>query len=238
MLRALYPGRHRRFPVYTRNFDDEGAIVAEQAHGPIPGREYLAPTDSGMSRGQFLTAASIGVGGIMGALIAAPVAGMALGPVFGGEKFEPVVLGKLDEFKDGEFVKVVLHPHGDKPDAYVRKKVAFVRRNKDAKDDSLALDGQEEFSVVSNVCMHLGCPVQASNTGFVCPCHGGSYNKDGARQAGPPVRPLDRYKWEKRGDELWATDIYALKNDGGKATHRDPGQHTSGLESWFYPLQP
>ncbi|MCW2955701.1 MAG: Rieske (2Fe-2S) iron-sulfur domain protein [Thermoleophilia bacterium] len=212
--------------------------MAEQAHGPIPGREHLAPAGKDMSRGQFLTAASLGVGGIMGALIAVPVAGMALGPVFGGEDFEPVVLGKLDEFSDGTFTKVVLHPGADKPDAYVRKKVAFVRRNAKAGDDSLALKGQEEFSVVSNVCMHLGCPVQASTSGFVCPCHGGSYDKDGARQAGPPVRPLDRYTWEKRGDELWATGIYALKKDGAKASHRDPGQHTSGLEQWFYPLQP
>ena len=46
------------------------------------------------------------------------------------------------------------------------------------------------------------------------------------------------YIWEKRGDELWATAIYALEKDGGRATHRDPGQHTSGPEQYFYPLQP
>lgn len=194
--------------------------------------------DQQMTRGQFLTAATVGVGGVMGLLIAAPVAGMALGPVFGGEDFEPAFLGKVDEFKDGSFTKVVLTPHADKPDAYVRKKVAFVRANATKDADSLALKGQEDFTVVSNVCMHLGCPVQASNAGFVCPCHGGAYDADGGRQAGPPVRPLDRYYWELRGDELWATAIYALTNDGERATHRDPGQHTSGPEALFYPLQP
>ena len=195
-----------------------------------------------MTRGQFLTAATVGVGGVMGLLIAAPVAGMALGPVFGGEDFEPVFVGKLDEFKEGSFIKVVLTPHADKPDAYVRRKVAFVRKNtkNDAGEwsDKLTLKGQEQYSVISNVCMHLGCPVQASNSGFVCPCHGGAYDADGKRQAGPPVRPLDRYIWEERGDELWATAIYALNNAGDRKTHRDPGQHTDGLEQWFYPLQP
>ena len=46
------------------------------------------------------------------------------------------------------------------------------------------------------------------------------------------------FLWEKRDDELWAPAVYALTNDGERATHRDPGQHTSGPESLFYPLQP
>src|SRR5256885_2920339 len=29
--------------------------------------------------------------------------------------------------------------------------------------------------------------------GFGCPCHGGQYNSEGNRTAGPPVRALDRY---------------------------------------------
>lgn len=217
--------------------------MSEAAH--TPSRRPAASNgvaDKEMTRGQFLTAATVGVGGLMGALIAVPVAGMALGPVFGGEDFAPVLIGNVDEFSEGTFTKVVLTPNADEPDAYVRKRVAFVRKNSQDESgewsDKLALKGQEEFSVISNVCMHLGCPVQASNTGFICPCHGGAYNQDGARTAGPPVRPLDRFIWEKRGDELWATAIYALEKDGGRATHRDPGQHTNGPESLFYPLQP
>ena len=217
--------------------------MSEATPTPPPGEPAPTPVaDKEMTRGQFLTAATVGVGGVMGLLIAAPVAGMALGPVFGGEDFDPVFVGKVDEFKEGTFTKVVLRPHADKPDAYVRKKVAFVRKNTKNKkgewSDKFALKDQEEFSIISNTCMHLGCPVQASSSGFVCPCHGGAYDADGKRIGGPPVRPLDRYLWEKRGDELWATAIYALNNDGEKKSHRDPGQHTSGPESLFYPLQP
>lgn len=216
--------------------------MSEAAHTPT-GDQPTTPSvaDKEITRGQFLTAATIGVGAVMGALIAVPVAGLALGPVFGGEDFEPVFIGKLDEFKEGAFTKVVLMPGADQPDAYIRRKVAFVRQNTKKNgtwSDALSLEGQEEYSVISNVCMHLGCPVQASNAGFVCPCHGGAYDADGSRTAGPPVRPLDRYIWEKRKDELWATAIYSLKNDGERASHRDPGQPTSGLESYLYPLQP
>jgi menaquinol-cytochrome c reductase iron-sulfur subunit len=221
-------------------FDDQGAIVADQAHvsGDTPAEGSLAAGGPDMSRKQFLTAATIGVGGVMGALIAVPVAGMALAPVFGGNDFEAVKIGDVDEFTEGKFTKVVLTAGADQPDAYVRKKVAFVRKNASKTSDKLALKGQEDFTVVSNTCMHLGCPVQASDSGFVCPCHGGSYNADGKRVGGPPVRPLDRYVWEQRGTELWATGLYALRNDGSKVKHRDPGQHTDGVEGWLYPLQP
>lgn len=212
--------------------------MSEATQTPEGDKPAAAAADKEMTRGQFLTAATVGVGGVMGLLIAAPVAGMALGPVFGGEDFEPAFLGNVDEFEEGSFTKVVLTPGGNAPDAYVRRKVAFVRKNGSPDADKLALEGQEDFTVVSNICMHLGCPVQASNAGFVCPCHGGAYDADGGRTAGPPVRPLDRFIWERRGDELWATAIYALDKQGNRATHRDPGQHTSGPEKLFYPLQP
>ena len=214
--------------------------MADQAHasGDTPANGTHATGGPDLTRKQFLTAATIGVGGVMGALIAVPVAGMALAPVFSGDKFEEVLIGKVDEFQDGKFIKVVLTPGADQPDAYVRKKVAFVRKNASKDADKLALRGQEDFTVVSNTCMHLGCPVQSSDSGFVCPCHGGSYDKDGKRSGGPPVRPLDRYMWRVDGDDLIATGIYALKSDGSKAKHRDPGQHTDGLEGLLYPLQP
>lgn len=94
--------------------DDEGAIVSDQEH-ETPARTDAAGGGKDMTRGQFLTAATLGVGGIMGALIAVPVAGMALAPVFGGSDFEAVFIGKIDESKDGVlWPKVVLHPHADK----------------------------------------------------------------------------------------------------------------------------
>ena len=39
-------------------------------------------------------------------------------------------------------------------------------------------------------------PVLAQS--FGCPCHGGLYDAEGNRQAGPPVRSMDRYEYKQR----------------------------------------
>jgi Rieske Fe-S protein len=46
----------------------------------------------------------------------------------------------------------------------------------------------------SPVCPHLGCLVNWDGraTQFICPCHGGKYDKMGNVVAGPPPRPLTR----------------------------------------------
>ncbi len=199
-----------------------------------------------MTRGQFLTAASIGVGGLMGAMIAAPVAGMALSPAVKGSKFEAVPLADLTELesKADTFVKAVLEPGKNEFGAYVRRRVAFVRYNKSHSDpvaDGVTWKGssQGKYSVISNRCAHLGCPVQNSGTGFVCPCHGGAYTDDGIRSAGPPARSLDRFMWEVRGDKLWAVGEYSVSLDGKKESLHGPGQHAGDLMGkLFYPVTP
>jgi hypothetical protein len=84
---AYAPGRGAH--VRARRFDDQGAIVADQAHASGTTAGTLASGGPDMSRKQFLTAATLGVGGVMGALIAVPVAGMALAPIFGGRISRP-----------------------------------------------------------------------------------------------------------------------------------------------------
>jgi menaquinol-cytochrome c reductase iron-sulfur subunit len=45
-------------------------------------------------------------------------------------------------------------------------------------------------------CTHLGCAYAWNQTThhFECPCHGGKFDENGTRIAGPPPRPLDRYE--------------------------------------------
>ena len=56
-------------------------------------------------------------------------------------------------------------------------------------------DGQH-FVVMSNVCTHLGCRVHwdSEKQEFICPCHGGIFDKQGNVVAGPPPRPLERFQ--------------------------------------------
>lgn len=49
--------------------------------------------------------------------------------------------------------------------------------------------------VLSAVCSHLGCLVNyhREKQEFVCPCHGGRYDRSGRNIAGPPPAPLARF---------------------------------------------
>lgn len=52
------------------------------------------------------------------------------------------------------------------------------------------------FLVFHPECTHLGCAFswKQQSRQFQCPCHGGRFDVDGNRIAGPPPRPLDRFQ--------------------------------------------
>ncbi|MGB3682508.1 MAG: Rieske 2Fe-2S domain-containing protein [Rubrobacteraceae bacterium] len=55
----------------------------------------------------------------------------------------------------------------------------------------------DNLNILSNSCAHLGCPVRWVITEgegeFLCPCHGGIYDINGAYVAGPPPRGMYSY---------------------------------------------
>ena len=103
--------------------------------------------------------------------------------------------------------------------------LAWVHSTGNSNTDWLAQDAM--FVVFSNRCMHLGCPVAANAGGFACPCHGGVYNTKGIRTGGPPIRPLDRFQWEVKNDDLVLTNRWSVDYLNGKLTYfpvKMPGQ--------------
>jgi len=44
--------------------------------------------------------------------------------------------------------------------------------------------------VQTAVCTHLGCTVNMVETGYLCPCHGSTYDRVGRNISGPAPRPL------------------------------------------------
>ena len=48
----------------------------------------------------------------------------------------------------------------------------------------------EGFRAYSLVCPHLGCIVDPTENGYLCPCHGSRYDKTGAYLYGPSAKPL------------------------------------------------
>ena len=186
-------------------------------------------------------------------------------PPFLKQSKKPVDLGPLSEFPLSQWVIatfMLAPPEGGRE---VSRRTAYIRYNG-------LLKGQPSFTIISNRCAHLGCPVQplglvqqdqaktAQTTGgevvttipvigvsgFGCPCHGGPYDTEGNRTAGPPVRGLDRYEFSIQNGHLILGRNYSVSHvDGTGAQARihkydlaGPGQHVDGWEQIFYPIQP
>ena len=169
------------------------------------------------------------MGAAIGGIIGVPITAYMLAPVTDEVKFEPVFLGKVDAFPADPSFKPTAATYVEDPNnAATSPGLAFVQNTGKSNTDWLAQDAM--FIVFSNRCMHLGCPVAvAQGVGFACPCHGGQYNKEGQRTAGPPIRPLDRFQWEIRNsDELWITQRWSVDFNGdGKVLYfpvKMPGQ--------------
>ena len=138
-----------------------------------------------VTRRRLLMGVSLGAGGLVAAAVALPLIGFFLGPIY--RKFPPVWrnVGPLDKFEIGATVQVDLLTSGGLPwDGPAQRIGAWLRRN-----------NEENFTVYSSKCTHLGCPVRwiPSAELFMCPCHGGVYFKDGDVAAGPPPQPLQQF---------------------------------------------
>ena len=179
-----------------------------------------------------------------------------IGPAFLKQGVRHSDLGPIGDYPEGEYV-VTTFTSSDEGD--VSRRTAFIRNNG-------FLGTQPSFTVISNHCAHLGCPVQPNGaiqykkvstykdvtklpvnpSGFGCPCHGGQYDTEGNRIAGPPVRALDRYSFSIVNGHLMVgkpfSVAYVVGTGAGAKIHAAtlafPGQPVSGIESWLYPIQP
>jgi menaquinol-cytochrome c reductase iron-sulfur subunit len=147
-----------------------------------------------VTRRNFLTRVGIALGGLSAALLGGPVVAFLVAPLF---RRPPEIwrsVGKVADFRVGETVEVSFEEASPLPWAGVTaRNAAWLRRVSDS-----------EFIAFSVQCTHLGCPVSwlAGAKLFMCPCHGGVYYADGRVAAGPPPRPLPRYRVRIQGDEV------------------------------------
>jgi Rieske Fe-S protein len=230
------------------------AVVTGDGGGQAP---MYAPEDR-YSRSAFLELSTIGVGALIGGIVTVPVLGFMIGPAFLKQGEPDVDIGPITDYPEGKFM--VTSFTLSKEQGEVSRRTAYVRNNG-------LLKGQPSFTIISNHCAHLGCPVQpngpldpkgtkrfddvqivptVSIAGFGCPCHGGQYDTEGNRTAGPPVRALDRYSFSIKHGRIFLGKPFSVskvKGTGSSAKIEKwplafPGEHVDGLESWLYPIQP
>ena len=208
--------------------------------GPPAAGEHVTRAAVGTqpaTRKGFLSAMTLGIGAAIGALVTIPpVVFAGLPPFKKGEGFTDmeVDLGPLESFKEGEWLISRFNIAPSQGD--VADRTAYVRYNG-------LLERKPSFTIISNRCVHLGCPVQAN--GPVSKA-GGQYDTEGNRTAGPPVRALDRYAYEIRDGRVilvGAFSVNEVEGSGkdaniGKYRLAQPGVHVDGIEQILYPFIP
>ena len=192
-----------------------------------------------VTRRRLMEGTALAAGGIATMAFALPSLGFALGPLF--EETVPTTwqdLGAESDFGDTGYVPRVMNANAQIGDA--GKTTVYVRRFN--RDIDKVIEGQDPqpYVVISTRCAHLGCPVryiQASQK-FVCPCHGGVYDSQGAVEGGPPVRPLDRFYTRAENGRVLVGDRFSLNTELERFSPRDPSNHLDGLWQYLYPSRP
>ena len=235
-----------------------------------PGTPAARPLDGPQtSRKGFLAATTLGLGAVIGGLVTIPPLFLALIPPFLKQGYKDIDLGKVRDFPENQWViaTFMLNPS----QGLVTRHTAYVRYNGFTKDPTSGKP-VPSFSIISNRCAHLGCPVQpggliqdnerqvkrtsggevvttipvAGVSSFACPCHGGAYDSEGNRTAGPPVRALDRFNFSIKNGRLFLGSMFGVshvENTGADAQIHayklyGPGQHVDGVEQILYPFTP
>ena len=238
------------------------AVVATPASAAVAVVDEEPETGT-YGRGTFLGLTTLGLGGVISGMVALPVAGFAVLPAFVGQGTDDIDIGPIGDYPEGEFVVATFL--SDPEQGEVSRRTAYVRNNG-------VKEGLPSFTILSNRCVHLGCPVQVNGlsledqkqlveveggpsveltptqaaSGFGCPCHGGQYDTEGNRTAGPPVRALDRYRFAIRNGRLVLTEPYSVGEVDGTGADAvihaydwvNPSVHVDGPESILYPLEP
>lgn len=132
--------------------------------------------------------------GILGVLTTIPIAGALFAPLFRKTKPEWRTVGDVDDFETGKTVLVKFENSLPLPWSGLSSKTA----------SWLQKVSEKKFIAFSINCTHLGCPVRWEPDAelFLCPCHGGVYNKDGSYAAGPPPHGLNRYPVRIRNNKV------------------------------------
>lgn len=141
-----------------------------------------------LSRRAFMDRSIKAIGAFIGITLGVPTVGYLISPALQQQASGWVRLGRTSEVEMG--VPTLFTVTIDKTTGWVQSEIDmayFVYT-----EDSI------NFTVMSNICTHLGCRTHWHEAGgyILCPCHDGHFDVKGNVIAGPPPRPLKRVEFQ------------------------------------------
>ncbi|HKJ44042.1 MAG TPA: Rieske (2Fe-2S) protein [Sunxiuqinia sp.] len=147
-----------------------------------------------IKRRSFIMKVLWGFSAIIGLLTVIPVVGALFAPLFRKTPQAWRIVGNIDDFEVGKTVLVKYENANPLPWSGLSSESA----------SWLHRESKDKFIAFAINCTHLGCPVRWMPDAeiFLCPCHGGVYNKDGSYAAGPPPHGLNKYPVRIKGNKV------------------------------------
>ena len=152
--------------------------------------------EKGLKRRDFLSMATLAIGGFISIVVGIPAIVYIIGPVRRTDQEQNWIrLGAASKVELGT------------PTLFktkIERQVGWIVNEEEVSAYILTEDGRN-FVAMSNICSHLGCRVRwISDQGqFFCPCHNAIFSKQGDVVTGPPPRPLDQYEVKVEDGQIY-----------------------------------
>jgi Rieske Fe-S protein len=140
-----------------------------------------------MSRREFVNLSVGAIGTIIVVSVGVPAVAYVLGPGLNVNKTEAwIPLGKIEQFEVRKPTLV----------SFTRTTINGWERTTNSYGVYVTRKENDEITVFSNVCTHLGCRVtwKEDEKIYFCPCHDGIFDELGQIVDGPPPKPMIAYE--------------------------------------------
>jgi menaquinol-cytochrome c reductase iron-sulfur subunit len=190
-----------------------------------------------VTRRRFMTGTAHGAGALMAMGFTLPTLAFAIGPIFKNDSLPWQPIGPPDIYPNDNYIPAIITIAPGIGEA--GQSTVYVRARNPAIDVG-AETPYNRWIAISSRCAHLGCPVRwvPAAERFICPCHGGVYDLQGVRVAGPPPRPLDRFFTRLNNGLVEVGRRFSVNSELRMFSPRDPGEPLDGIGQYLYPSRP
>jgi Rieske Fe-S protein len=158
--------------------------------------EVYMSDKKGLKRRDFLSMATLAIGGFISIVVGIPAVAYIIGPARRTDQEQNWIrLGAASKVELGTPTLFKTR---------IERQVGWIVNEEEISTYILTEDGRN-FVAMSNICSHLGCRVRwiSNQEQFFCPCHNAIFGKSGEVVSGPPPRPLDQFEVKVEDGQLY-----------------------------------